>query len=87
MNPTNFAISMENSKFETHFPEDTIRNHFSSSLSIKNNKIGINSHLVVVVVALVVDGTMVVVVVGAVLVVSVLHHFEELFLFGVLHRD
>ena len=87
MNPTNFAISMENSKFETHFPEDTIRNHFSSSLSIKNNKIGINSHLVVVVVALVVDGTMVVVVVGAVPVVSVLHHFEELFLFGVLHRD
>jgi len=43
--------------------------------------------LVVVVVALVVDGTMVVVVVGAVPVVSVLHRFEELFLFGVLHRD
>ena len=39
-----------------------------------------------VVVALVVDGTMVVVV-GADLVVPVLHHFEELFLFGVLHRD
>ena len=52
----------------------------------KNNKIGINSHLAVVVVALVVDGTMVVVV-GAVLVVPVLHRFEELFLFGVLHRD
>ena len=50
-------------------------------------KIGINSHLVVVVVALVVDGTMVVVVVGAVPVVSVLLRFEELFLFGVLHRD
>ena len=47
----------------------------------------INSHLVVVVVALVVDGTMAVVVVGAVPVVSVLHRFEELFLFGVLHRD
>ena len=53
----------------------------------KKNKIGINSHLVVVVVALVVDGTMVVAVVGAVPVVSVLHRFEELFLFGVLHRD
>ena len=42
-----------------------------------------------VVVALVVDGTMVVVVavVEAVLVVPVLHRFEELFLFDVLHRD
>ena len=39
-----------------------------------------------VVVALVVDGMMVVVV-GAVLVVPVLHRFEEPFLFGVLHRD